>query len=231
MKKTLTIISILIAISASISTPTFAQAYDNDGHALWTPGAELTIDMFKAPGKHDLVFECELWSQLDVPATQKAWKKGVMEKAYFCAVMDMEASHLNANDPEALKYAQLLWDTTELMARSARKDLADMQERVNDMAGEETNGAILAHYNTALNDAKELGLSLCESILHNVIDTRNEENYKKYRIKLNDMLYILKDYATTEEDAQRFISGKADKGMKPADSIPADAKGRGEIDF
>ena len=122
MKRTIA----LLAIFATIQC--FAQI-ENDTHVFWQPGAKLSFEMFQGePSDSAYVKKLTdlniyhqiatgLWSALDVP-DKKGWKKGVMEKYYFCAAMEKGNSFFIVRDSTELKYAQLVWDICEVSAES-----------------------------------------------------------------------------------------------------------------
>jgi len=202
----------------------------------WQPGVTLSFDMFTG----DLPDSVEtqnllsrnightiatgMWGVLDVPATKKGWKT-MVEKAYFCAALDKKMSFWLVKDSTELKYAQLLWDVCEVAARMSRRNLEQLQQQAGG------NGMISIMYVTSLNDGKEFGRDVSNSIMQRVIIPRNEEEYKSFREMVDQYLLELSQYATTQADIQRFVTDKPDEGYKMADKLHGDIKNRGKIRY
>jgi len=110
MKHYITLIALLVSINC------LAQI-ETDTHVFWQPGAKLTFYMFQgAPSDSAYVKKLTdlniyhqiatgLWGALDIPKSKRAWKKGMMEKYYFCAAMEKGNSFFIVKDSTELKYA------------------------------------------------------------------------------------------------------------------------------
>lgn len=72
------------------------------------------------------------WSALDIPKSQRGWKKGLQEKYYFCAAMEKSNSFFIIRDSTELKYAQLIWDICEVSTRISRRNLAQFISQINE---------------------------------------------------------------------------------------------------
>ena len=235
MKRTLA----LLAVFATVQC--FAQI-ENDTHVFWQPGAKLTFEMFQGePSDSAYVKKLTdlniyhqiatgLWSALDVP-DKKGWKKGVMEKYYFCAAMEKGNSFFIVKDSTELKYAQLVWDICEVSARIARRNLTEFVNSLNEGLKEPANGGAAIQFMTCLNDGKQFGHEMTMALFDYVITTRDEEAYIKFRELVDKYLTELEDYATTPEDIHRLTSHQPEKGFVQAQNLTGDFKERGEIRY
>lgn len=104
LKKTTDFIKrITLILALIISTTAFAQV-DTETHRFWQPGVQLTFDDFQGVASEsayikklsDLHIYHQIatgyWSALDIPKSQRGWKKGLQEKYYFCAAMEKSNS-------------------------------------------------------------------------------------------------------------------------------------------
>lgn len=83
---------------------------------------------------------------------------------------------------------------------------------------------------TALNDGKEFGRALANSIIH-ISTTRDMDKYQEYRQMVDEMLDELSEYATTPAEIERLMSGKSEDGYILAKTINNDIKNRGELRY
>ena len=236
MKKLLIIIALLISVQ------TFAQI-ETDTHVFWQPGAKLAFDMFQgaAPDSAyvkrltDLNIYHQIatgfWAALDVPNSKRGWKKGMVEKYYFCAAMDKRQSFFIVRDSTELKYAQLIWDICEVATRISRRNLDQFDSSLNEGLKKPANGAISIQYMTCLNDGRQFGKEVTHALFDRVITTHNEEEYIQFRAQIDSLLQELAAYATTEEEIRRLISDQSDEGYMPATTVNPDFKGRGTIRY
>ena len=171
------------------------------------------------------------WSALDVPKTKRGWKKGMVEKYYFCAAMEKGNSFFIVKDSTELKYAQLIWDICEASTRISRRNLAEFVSQINKGVDGKTNGAISIQYMTCLNDGKQFGKEVTRALFNEVITTHDEAAYLKYRKQIDDILNELEDYSTSEEEIHRLTSKQPDEGYILAPNLVGDFKGRGEIRY
>ncbi len=236
MKKLFFIIALIVSVQS------FAQI-ETDTHVFWQPGAKLTFDMFQgaAPDSAyvkkltDLNIYHEIatgfWADLDVPKSKQGWKKGMMEKYYFCAAMEKRNSFFIVKDSTELKYAQLIWDICELATRITRGNLDQFLTMLNAGRKKPANGGASIQYMTCLNDGRQFGKEVTHALFNKVITTHNEEEYLKFRTQIDSLLLKMKDYATTGQEIQRFISNTPEEGYMHATKFQADFKGRGTIRY
>ena len=229
----------LLAIFATIQC--FAQI-ENDTHVFWQPGAKLSFEMFQGePSDSAYVKKLTdlniyhqiatgLWSALDVP-DKKGWKKGVMEKYYFCAAMEKGNSFFIVRDSTELKYAQLVWDICEVSARIARRNLTEFVKSLNEGLKKPANGGASMQFMTCLNDGKQFGREATSALFDLVITTHDEEAYLKFRKQIDGLLTELEEYATTPEDIKRLTSNQPENGFMPAQNLMGDRKERGNLRY
>ena len=237
MKKRLVLI---IAFFLSINC--LAQ-YDEERYAFWQPNVKLTFEMFQGePSDSDFVskrkalhiyhiFSEGFWSALDVPETKRGWRKGMVEKYYFCAAMDKSESFFIVQDSTELKYAQLTWYICEVATRISRKNIEEFVNLVTEGNKKKVNGAISIQYMTCLNDGKQFGKDVTRALIDEVIMPHDEDAYLKFRNEIDELLEELKDYATTEEEIKRLKSDKPDDGYILAPTLIGDFKERGELNY
>ena len=233
---------LFILIALFVSVQSFAQI-ETDTHVFWQPGAKLTFEMFQGtvPDSSyvkkltDLNIYHQIatgfWAALDVPKSKKGWKKGMMEKYYFCSAMEKGNSFFIVKDSTELKYAQLIWDICEVATRISRRNLDQFVSSLNEGLDKPANGGASIQYMTCLNDGRQFGKEVTHALFDKVITTHNEEEYIKFRAQIDSLLQELAAYATTEEEIRRLISDQSDEGYMPATTVNPDIKGRGTIRY
>lgn len=233
---------LFILIALFVSVQSFAQI-ETDTHVFWQPGAKLTFEMFQGtvPDSSyvkkltDLNIYHQIatgfWAALDVPKSKKGWKKGMMEKYYFCSAMEKGNSFFIVKDSTELKYAQLIWDICEVATRISRRNLDQFVSSLNEGLDKPANGGASIQYMTCLNDGRQFGKEVTHALFDKVITTHNEEEYIQFRAQIDSLLQELAAYATTEEEIRRLISDQSDEGYMPATTVNPDFKGRGTIRY
>lgn len=233
---------LFILIALFVSVQSFAQI-ETDTYVFWQPGAKLTFEMFQgtAPDSSyvkkltDLNIYHQIatgfWAALDVPKSKKGWKKGMMEKYYFCSAMEKGNSFFIVKDSTELKYAQLIWDICEVATRISRRNLDQFVSSLNEGLDKPANGGASIQYMTCLNDGRQFGKEVTHALFDKVITTHNEEEYIQFRAQIDSLLQELAAYATTEEEIRRLISDQSDEGYMPATTVNPDFKGRGTIRY
>jgi len=236
MKHFITLIALLVSINC------LAQI-ETDTHVFWQPGAKLTFDMFQgAPSDSAYVKKLTdlniyhqiatgLWGALDIPKSKRAWKRGKMEKYYFCAAMEKGNSFFIVKDSTELKYAQLIWDICEVSTRISRRNLDQFLTTLNAGQKRPANGGASIQYMTCLNDGRQFGFEVTHALFDKVITTHDEKEYLKFRAQIDSLLQELEDYATTEQEIKRLISDTPEEGYMLAPMLEPDFKDRGTIRY
>ena len=234
-----------------------AQLEENR-YEFWREDAKVTYDMFldtttewkqEREKNFKNVLSTGLWGQLDIPKKKKDWKYK-KEKAYFCAAMDKTESTLIEKSSLSLDHAKLLWDICELSTRVARKSLADSIHKMDSIGYHtkisskgikvyehdtlnriKSTGLICLFYSTALNNGKEFGRTMTSSFLREVVIPEDHYLYQEYRKTIDKMLEILKEYATTEEEIQRFVTKTPQPGYIESPFFIDDRELRGTIRY
>ena len=205
-------------------------------YEFWREDAKITYDMFldtttdwsvEKEQNFKNVISTGLWGQLDIPKNKKdrVYKK---EIAYFCAAMDKTESTLIEKSSLSLDHAKLIWDIAEVSARMARKKLADLVHKMDSVgvyaqvsskgiklfkndpdkptAQKKTGGLIWLYFRTALEYGKEFREQAVSGFLREVVIKEDHFMYQKYREMIDEYLESFKEYATTEEEIQRFVT-------------------------
>ena len=90
-------------------------------------------------------------------------------------------------------------------------------------------GMITLYYMTALNNGKELGKSLTDAFVHEVIIPQNDSMYYEFRKTIDKYLNETKEYSTTEQEINRFKTNTPQEGYILAPHLMGDMKKRGTI--
>ena len=173
------------------------------------------------------VISTGLWDVLDVPKKKRDWKTKP-EKPYFCAAMDKTESTLIEKSSLSLDHAKLIWDIVEVSTRMARKKLAELVHKMDSVgvyaqvsskgiklfkndpdkptAQKKTGGLIWLYFRSALEYGEEFHKKAVSGFLREVVIKEDHFMYQKYREMIDEYLESFKEYATTEEEIQRFIT-------------------------
>lgn len=100
---------------------------------------------------------------------------------------------------------------------------------MNSSNGGITTGVLYIWYMTCLNDGRSFGKFASQTFINNGIKLQNEEFFNKCRSQCDSLMLEYKDYATTEEEIQRFITNTPEKGYKMSETLYDDMKKRGNI--
>ena len=80
-------------------------------------------------------------------------------------------------------------------------------------------------------DGKEFGAGLTEAFVDEVIIPNSDSMYYEYRNKIDKLLDDTKEFATTEEEIQRFTTNTPLQGYRMATQLWGDRKNRGTIKY
>lgn len=235
MKRFLLIALSLLSLEA-IAQEARTYVTETDDYIAWQPDVKLTFDMFKksTPDETDTKVmlddnrECVpylgFYRILDVPKRRSGWKRQ-FEKAYYCAMFSKHQSYMAERDTFDLQIAQAQWDILELGTRTSRMLLDSLQHQVNSASGVATNGVVSIFYETASKQGEELYGMLSYGFFKEVILPRDREMYNKYRELLDELLSDTAPYATSPEEAERFLLNKPlEKNLKPARTVIGDMR-------
>ena len=216
-----------------------AYQTENDKHIIWQPGVKLTFDMFQntQPNAHDLaVIEKEhrhslpylgFWKVLDVPKKKSGWRKGVKEHPYFCAAFSKFQSFVVVRDSFDLEVAQMQWDILELGTRRSRMILDSLQTAAEAEAGGPVTGLISIYFYTAAKIGEELYQGFMKTVLTEAAIPRDHEKLLNHRQFVDEMLNLTSEFATSPEEAWRFLSNKpVQSDLKMPENIIGDLRNR-----
>lgn len=211
--------NILVFVLFAFCDITFAQQQGkqkNDSFVFWQPGIKITADMFQGEYNEEIANKFKKDNRtaycctsrrsiLDIPKKKKDYKTD--EKAYFCPILDKSKSFFfNDIDTTEIKYAQFIFDLTELSARYARIFLANQQHEMDSISGNHSTGVVAIFYTTAKNVSEEHFYRTYYLFLNEVVLPRDSTKYTKCRNTLDSLLDETKEFATTNEDCQRFMT-------------------------
>lgn len=239
-----TLIKILFLLVALCALPLQAQERkyitETDDYIIWQPGVKLTFDMFKntAPtekalsdmrldNKKHLSYR-RFCGVLDVPK-KKSWKKGhYAEKAYFAAKFSKFQSYMAERDSFELQVAQTEWDICELATRKCRSLLDSIQIDHDSINGVHTTGVVSIYYYTVYVDGADLYYNFLSAFYNEVVKPHDSERLKEFREFINALLEETAYYATTPEEAERFLFHvPVDENLMQAKQTVGDMKQRG----
>ena len=84
---------------------------------------------------------------------------------------------------------------------------------------------------TALNDGKEFGRDLTSLFIRDVIVPESDSMYYVYRAQIDTLLKETKEFATSEQEINRFITNTPQTGYIMAPRLMGDMKRRGNIEY
>lgn len=246
-------IPFLFLLLLVICSTCFAQ-YEEGRYDFWREDTKLTFDMFQGDTltmmkykdyNFKSVVSIGFWAVLDVPKKKKDWKVK-KEQYYFSAAVDKTESCLFETNDLSLKHAQVLWDICELATRVSRNSLTKMVHQIDSLNSPinishsinhgalnitYTTGLISMFYMTALNDGKEFGRDLTSLFIRDVIVPKSDSMYYVYRAQIDTLLNETKEFATSEQEINRFITNTPQTGYIMAPRLMGDMKRRGNIEY
>jgi len=197
--------------------PLFAQEYsnsENETHIFWNPKRQLTKNDFKGDESSfgNAKKYCEelnfctcgsfgIFSVLDIPKKRKNRGK-LYEKAYFVPAFEKNTSWNLKNDSVGIKQQQLVYDIFELSTRYSRQKLKQIQDTIKGY------GSLSIWYYTVKTHEDERRANVINQFTNEVIIKKEVGAFEKWKLRIESLLNELQEFATTEEDYLRFISGK-----------------------
>lgn len=239
MKQILLSLFFLMIVQGSLCAQERTYITETDDYIAWQPGVKLTFDMFKnpKPSEKDSVIMAKyglkagrytgFYYILDVPKKARrkgGWKDGLGEKAYFCAMFSKHQSWMSVRDSFELQMSQVIWDIEEWGTRLSRKYLSDMEKQFQEAnGGHKSTGVISIFYVDACRHGRKWKKQLMNEFIHNVVFPSDTTKYHEYRKMVDELLADTQDYASTPEEAERFLLNKpVDPRYKKADFTMGD---------
>lgn len=188
---------------------------ENEKDIYWQPDIEIQFSDYQATidtncVKYNEKYGVQMSSSMgfrgvvDVP---KRHKRSNYDKAYFAPVFCRKCSCILSEDTLGLKVENLLFDAAEFYARMSRKALLEIHKTMN---ADNTNQMFF----TAVKNKYEKEMyQFFAAVYEDVLFTRNDSAYHKWRELVDEFLENSEEYATTPKDCYRFVLGKPiDKG-------------------
>ncbi len=207
------LLSLFILYFNSIFSQTKERREDS-AHIYWQPNTNLTEKDFQFDGTKEENAEkyCEMTKLCSCAATNinliidipKSKNKREREKVYIVPVFDkIKSYNLVENDSIGIKQQKLVFDIEECMARYIRQEFKKTKTQFKDKYG-----LLITWHKVILNEAQKKKEKLIYEYTLDVYLEPKINAYKEWRIKVDLMLKDLKEFATTEEECERFISKK-----------------------
>ena len=117
-------------------------------------------------------------------------------------MFDKHESFLLEGDSLGLIVQQLIFDVEELQARWARAEVLKW-----DKVGEGAYGMTHIMFYEIRERTKERRSEIIAQIVKEVYLAPEPDALEKWRLLIDELLLMMNDFATTPEDAARFISG------------------------
>ncbi len=156
-----------------------------------------------------------LFSILDAP--KKRRKRGkLLEKVYFAPAFDKIQSYKLNDDVLQFQKQALVFDLYELAARFARKEL---QALLNNTVPD-AYGTRIIFFETAKASANKYLAAMVHAYTQDAYVKNKEGAYEEWKIKIAEQLEAHKEFETSKEEQQRFITGAPlDKEYEMAETV------------
>lgn len=213
----------LILCQCNLTAQERTYVTETEDYIAWQPGVKLTFDMFKKvePTEWDTInMKREnrqsmpylgYYHVLDVPkkvSRKGGWKDGLGEKAYFCAMFSKHQSYMAVRDSFELKVSQALWDIVELSVRCCRRGLDHYQKMFDKDIEGHTTGVVAMFFYAECKKWEETKNELSLMVIKDVVIPHDYDRYLEIRKELDEMLDSTALYASTPEEAERFLLNK-----------------------
>ncbi len=157
---------------------------------------------------------------VDIPI-RRGKKK--FDKFYLAPVFCKNCSCILSEDSLNLKVDQLLFDMAEVCARNARKELFEMQEKMN------ADNTYSMFFTTVKSKWDENMQSFFGGAIREILIEKKDSAYIGWRQITDEGLQRTESFATQPEDCHRFVLGKPiEKGYKMAETIMGDMRRKDE---
>ena len=207
MKKIITTIILIISVFSVFSQN---NRFETDDFIYWQPNTTLDFDDFTGEQnerglelckKYNLKFatNIQIHAILDVPK-KKRYLRTMKEKMYICPVFCKNCSFYIEADTLELLQTQLLFDIAEYNTRLARIQMAELEKKST------TNLFVAALFPSIINKMYENMHEMFGSYINEVMINKKEGAYEEWKMLLEEGLKDTEEFATSEEECQRFIN-------------------------
>ena len=227
MRKLSFTLLILFAFSANIT----AQVEFRATNLYWTPDRQIHFSDYQAPIS-DICIELnerfgfqtgadiQLAGIVDIPRRWRGRNAGKIDRGYIVPVFCRVCSCIFSKDSLSLKVDHLIFDTAELYARRIRRELSTIQREKN------TRNPNSMFFTTVRNQNTEEMRRVFGQIFRDIFIDKKENAYEEWRNLIDELLEDTIEFATTDEDRRRFITGRPIEDYIEARRIIGDLRPR-----
>jgi hypothetical protein len=226
MNRKLFIIGILCVVAIKSNAQT-AYSIENEKDIYWQPNVQIDFSDYQSPTddaclkykeKYGFTMSSNIGFRGVVDVSKK---KGQYDKFYLTPVFCKNCSCILSEDSLILKVDRLLFDIAELNARSARRELLDLQKEMN------TENTYSIFFTTVKNKWEENMLSSFGTVIREVLIEKKDSAYISWRELIDELLQETESYSTKPEDCYRFVKNEPiEKGYKMAKTIIGDMRSK-----
>ena len=224
----------VIIYSANAQNKIQTEDVDN---LYWQPNVEIGYSHFQSESDADCIkyneeyglkmsANIQLKGIVDIPKShlsRKIKKRKGNDKVYLAPVFFKNCSCILSEDSVELIVYQLLFDTAEMYARAARKELLETQEQMN------INNVNTMYYTTVKNKWDKIMRGTWASISQDVLIQKKDSSYTVWRTLVDELLELNKDFSTQPYEIERLMLGEPiEEGYLQAKSIIGDLKNNNE---
>jgi hypothetical protein len=211
MKK-LFFLSILMAFNYRICFAQTNYLTRDSVHIFWQPNLKISFSDYKCDTTKERIKDMKdygyyasasvgIWSALDIPKKKKdRYRK--FEKVYFAPAFERTSSAALKNDSVQLAIQKTIFDILELNARMARKELAQLQEKMN------ATGVLSIWYLCTKKKMNKINNKMVNSFFTQVIILKQDSAFQKWRKAIDVQLIETAKWTTTPEECYRLMNGK-----------------------
>lgn len=208
-------LSLVIIFNLSFVFSQNRERIEDSVHIYWQPNINLNLNDFEFDGTKEENAEmyCEKIKLcvcaatniniiIDSPTNNKKRNKD-LEKIFIVPVFDKNMSYALTKDTIGVNQQKLIFDIEEWTARYIRQELEKIKKQFKDR-----QDFLITWHKVVLNEAQKKKRKLIEEYTLDVYLEPKPNAYRDWRIKVDNMLKELKDYATTKEECNRFLYKK-----------------------
>lgn len=200
-----------ITLNAQTQYPT-----ESENDLFWQPNLQISFSHFQEKSDTACIKYYEKYGFrmssnigfrgiVDIPQShmsKNVRKRKGFDKSYLVPVFCKNCSCILSEDTSELIVHQLLFDVAEMCARSARKELSEIQKEMK------INNVNTMYFTTVKKKWEEKMRGVFGSILQDVLVQKKDGAYAEWRQLIDELLEKNELFATQPEDIYRFIHGQ-----------------------
>jgi hypothetical protein len=221
---------LLLIVLWTLSTVLNAQTSiitENEKDIYWQPSTKIDFSDYQSQSDSDCIKYHEKYGVntsssigfrgvVDIPN-----RKGKADKFYIAPVFCKNCSCLLAKDSMGLKVDNLMFDMAEVCARGARKELLELQAKMN------ADDTYSMFFTSISNSWEERLRSFFGTVIREVLVEKKDSAYISWKETVDKLLQQTESFATKPEDCYRFILNKPlEKNYKMAEKIMGDLRNK-----